>query len=728
MFRVGSGRSVVRRYVVGGMKVVGGTTFVGVAGVGLYCATEPGRGLRRELQFWSVVGPIVFDYYWNVSSTSPYVKYQNYIDDNKKKNKKKQREKEKVQQLHEQHAPEILQILLDLKGLYIKLGQVLSVTALPVPESYRERFKTLQSDVPGYEMFEETVKPVIEQELGQPIEEIFESIDPIPCGAASIGQAHKAILKKKNTNGEEKDEEVIIKVQYPDAAWQIPADIQCVGDFMTLCVFFGVLDETSAKLSYDEFSRQFLSELNYHQERKNLEDIYQSSLDPTAPYIRRNVIVPKVYPTLCTSKIITMSYLPGPKLEEEAKRQLEALGINTKGGIRGLMKRQNQDGEESSRQSSISSWNDDNDEVKRYNINKITTDRNDDDDTNDETNVKKETDIVVLTSRSNTEKQDMPSKPRQSQWDIRNLAFQIGSKLVSVNSLLGTVRFVKSMILWWRGITVQSIDFLSTTPLLKSIVPTSVQTWSNEHQHVREQSKRLALTKDWMDALLDVHGHQIFHLGCFNADAHPGNILVVDEHSANPKLGLIDFGQCKRLTLQEQAQVAKLIVSVANHESDEFVAAAFRELGVQTKNDSTEYLSKFARLMFGPLQTYHLNHKWHQELQQLDSITYFPNQLSMVYRTGMLLRGLAISLQFNISISELWKVHAEDAIQRYHREMVTTTESTSLVGDADDATSKTGVVSTQQQTPPKIPYSVGIRRMTTTKVVKDLQEMSHESK
>jgi predicted unusual protein kinase regulating ubiquinone biosynthesis (AarF/ABC1/UbiB family) len=58
----------------------------------------------------------------------------------------------------------------------------------------------------------------------------FLYLDPIPCCRdASIGQARRAILK-------ETSEEVIIKVQYPNAAWQVPADIQCIGDLLNICV------------------------------------------------------------------------------------------------------------------------------------------------------------------------------------------------------------------------------------------------------------------------------------------------------------------------------------------------------------------------------------------------------------------------------------------------------------------------------------------------------------
>jgi hypothetical protein len=106
-------------------------------------------------------------------------------------------------------------------------------------------------------------------------------------------------------------------------------------------------------------------------------------------------------------------------------------------------------------------------------------------------------------------------------------------------------------------------------------------------------------------------------------------------------------------------------LSVAKDESDQVVATAFRNLGIQTKNDSTEFLAKFARLMFGPLKPHHLDHTWHHTLHKTDQVLYFPNQLSMVYRTSLLLRGLAMSLQLNYIVGDQWIHHAQSAIDRH---------------------------------------------------------------
>jgi aarF domain-containing kinase len=144
----------------------------------------------------------------------------------------------------------------------------------------------------------------------------------------------------------------------------------------------------------------------------------------------------------------------------------------------------------------------------------------------------------------------------------------------------------------------------------------------------------------------------------------PGNILVdfPTEAGKKAKIGLIDYGQCKQLTPNERVKIARLIISIAEKESDEDIANKFRSLGIKTKNDSTRFLAEFGRLMFGAFESKHLDHSWHKDLHNEDRVLYFPRELSMVYRTALLLRGLAMSLQYNPSVGELWKHHALEAI------------------------------------------------------------------
>jgi len=125
------------------------------------------------------VSPVVFDYYWNSKKEEP-----RSCDDDGETTRSVNASastREPLSVLHEMNAPHILNTMLSLKGLYVKLGQVPSVTVLPVPEPYRVLFRTLQRDVPGWETFEDVVKPVPEEELsrnGKCFEDVFEFVDP----------------------------------------------------------------------------------------------------------------------------------------------------------------------------------------------------------------------------------------------------------------------------------------------------------------------------------------------------------------------------------------------------------------------------------------------------------------------------------------------------------------------------------------------------------------------
>jgi len=395
---------------------------------------------------------------------------------------------------------------------------------------------------------------------------------------------------------------------------------------LQLCVYFGVVDKSSANLSFEEFSRQFLAELDYNNERQNLQEVYESSLDKDAPYIKRGVVVPKVFSEFCTSQVITMSYLPGPKFEEEARKQLESLGINTSRGMIAVVQEK----------------------------------------------VENEEDDFGVAPRRSTKKtlvgslQPSSSKSNNNFW-MTKLAENVGT-LVGVDKIFFLIRLSRQALLWSTAVAVRGIQIASN--ISASIISPTWIEWAKNHENASSQAEMLDWTNDAIDALFDVHGYQIFNQGLFNADPHPGNILVTqkdDNDNENhyhkrkirPKLGLIDYGQCKRLEPDERRRVARLIVSVANGESDEKIASNFRNLGIVTKNDSTRFLSSFARLMFGKFQDEHLKRDWHKSLHEEDQIVYFPNELSMVYRTSLLLRGLAMSFQINVSIGEKWRQHAE---------------------------------------------------------------------
>ncbi|HYZ10790.1 MAG TPA: AarF/UbiB family protein, partial [Actinomycetota bacterium] len=103
----------------------------------------------------------------------------------------------------------------ELGPTFAKMGQILSTRPDLLPHEFIEELSTLQDRVPP--MSEQDVVKVMEEELGVPWEDVFESIDPEPMAAGTIAQVHRATL----TDGER----VVVKVQRPSARKDILQDL-----------------------------------------------------------------------------------------------------------------------------------------------------------------------------------------------------------------------------------------------------------------------------------------------------------------------------------------------------------------------------------------------------------------------------------------------------------------------------------------------------------------------
>ena len=94
----------------------------------------------------------------------------------------------------------------DLGATFIKLGQILSTRADLLPPEYLAELTKLQDSTPPVPF--EAIQQVLVTELGQPLEKVFAEFDPVPLAAASIGQAHAAVMWDGT--------EVVVKVRRPE--------------------------------------------------------------------------------------------------------------------------------------------------------------------------------------------------------------------------------------------------------------------------------------------------------------------------------------------------------------------------------------------------------------------------------------------------------------------------------------------------------------------------------
>src|SRR5919112_2930142 len=126
-------------------------------------------------------------------------------------------------------AEQIVAVLGTMKGAAMKLGQVMSFLDVGlVPEEFREDFQAklaeLRDAAPKVSF--KDMKRVIEAEFDEPLDEVFDTFDPVPIAAASIGQVYKARLHDGR--------HVAVKVQYPGVATAVRADMQNLGLILRL--------------------------------------------------------------------------------------------------------------------------------------------------------------------------------------------------------------------------------------------------------------------------------------------------------------------------------------------------------------------------------------------------------------------------------------------------------------------------------------------------------------
>lgn len=202
----------------------------------------------------------------------------------------------RIMAVHVKNAHYIKNVILELQGLFIKVGQLLSIMTNFLPEAFHEPLEALQDQLPPRPFAE--AKKRIESELGQPISEIFETIAETPVAAASIGQAHKATLK----NGDE----VIVKVQHANIEKTATIDLDIIRRLTQLVGYF--FDIKGIEYVYTQVSKMIEEELDFEQEAKSMVVIGENIKEV------QGIITPKLYAEYSTKRILVSGFCEGVKI------------------------------------------------------------------------------------------------------------------------------------------------------------------------------------------------------------------------------------------------------------------------------------------------------------------------------------------------------------------------------------------------------------------------------
>jgi aarF domain-containing kinase len=186
-----------------------------------------------------------------------------------------------------------------LKGAFMKAGQLLSIDASDwLPPEATEILAKLQGQAEPVDF--EVLRGVLVSELGEERLAQLVDLDPIAAASASIGQVHRARVA---------GEPVAIKIQYPGIADSIDSDIgllEKVGDS------FLAISRRKVDLDgiFEEMRTVLHLEADYERERRHL-DRFGALLENDSRFA-----IPKSYPALSTSRVLTMSWAEGIPLTE----------------------------------------------------------------------------------------------------------------------------------------------------------------------------------------------------------------------------------------------------------------------------------------------------------------------------------------------------------------------------------------------------------------------------
>jgi ubiquinone biosynthesis protein len=193
----------------------------------------------------------------------------------------------------------IRQAMEELGPTFVKLGQILATRPDLVPLSLVSELRKLEDRVPPFGADE--AKAEIEGELKQKVEDVFSAFDREPLAAGSIAQVHRATLKDGRR--------VVVKVRRPGLERALRTDLDIMAKLAHL------LEENlpearpyHPKAVVAEFARSIVREIDFTREAFNIQK-FERNFGKDERFA-----IPRVYPDLCTRKLLTVEYVEGIKI------------------------------------------------------------------------------------------------------------------------------------------------------------------------------------------------------------------------------------------------------------------------------------------------------------------------------------------------------------------------------------------------------------------------------
>lgn len=207
------------------------------------------------------------------------------------------------QLVHRRNARRMYRGFVRLRGVYIKLGQILSIMGSFLPRAYSEELEGLQDEVPGQPY--EKIARSFERAFGQAPTAAFASFSREPIAAASLGQVHEA----RSAAGER----LAVKILYPNIATIIKIDLRVLD--WALRVYRLFVPVKQFERVHQQLEDLLARETDLSHEARCIERMANAFADDP------DVILPAVHHAFTCKTVLTMSFMEGVKIT-----RVEALG------------------------------------------------------------------------------------------------------------------------------------------------------------------------------------------------------------------------------------------------------------------------------------------------------------------------------------------------------------------------------------------------------------------
>lgn len=210
-----------------------------------------------------------------------------------------------LESMHRRAAEQLFETMAEMKGLPMKVGQILSFMDGVVPPEHQAAYAELLArlQVRAKPMAWEPMAEVLEAELGRPVDEVFARFEREPVAAASIGQVYRAELE----DPEGARRVVAVKVQYPGIAEALRADLANAGGIAK--TLHGMIPGVESEVMITDFLARIGEECDYRREAENMRE-FAARWQGEA-----RVHIPGVVDALCTERVLVTEFVDALSFE-----------------------------------------------------------------------------------------------------------------------------------------------------------------------------------------------------------------------------------------------------------------------------------------------------------------------------------------------------------------------------------------------------------------------------